>query len=450
MKTIIAFVVLTMLTSFAWAQQQNPFEQHEQMPLDGSVLNWTKINNTTGLNIRELNWPVPDTVWATTGKHAMRSTDAGLTWSLLPESPGGRVCFATGKRGNCIGGNPAYLTLDGGENWIPYSTDSLFTVSYACRIGKTDTLIAGIQSEYVFRSTDDGKTWAAKKWNKKGGGFYPQGDMTAVTFAPDNKTGYIFGDVTRGPDYLDSMGALCLKTTDGGNSWKQIYSGIKTDILCAFALSPSILIAGGDFHDALGRKDVLYRSENGGLTWKVIPVNLTYPYLYAIDFHGSIGVIVGEEGNAMDSAIILQSNDSGKTWMNIPNQFNAGLFSVKFSPLTETPTAIATGAYNLEIRTNGFSSVPPGNPSQNNLSVQVFPNPASQTITFGYTLPSPQAVSLLIYNATGQLLLSPLQNVQQFGFQSVPVQTAVLANGTYYYMLSSPLYQATGNFTIIR
>ena len=432
MKTIVAFFFAAFFASASFAQtQQNP-----PIPLNNSVFNWVKIDNATNSSFEALNWPVQDTIWATTGNQAVRSTDAGLTWEILSGSPGGRLCFATGTRGNCIGGNPSYLTLDGGQNWIPFSADSLTNVAYACRVGQTDTLIAGdTRSPYIFRSTNGGKKWSSFTWQKIN---YPIVGMSTITFAPDNKTGYIFGDMIPGVPNFDSIAALCIKTTDAGNTWKEIYTGIKSNIYSSFALSPSIVLVGGDQGD-------IYRTEDGGNTWKRIQTNTTQNFrIESIDFAGAIGLFVGAQGSG---AIILQSNDSGRTWINVPNDFKS-LYSIKFSPFQEIPIAVATGSSGIIVRTNGFSSV------HQNLSfpleVQVVPEPFTTKTILSYSIPKAASVDVKLYDILGKEVYHiSSDGIQNAGAHSIEISGEHLPGGVYYFILTAGSFNGMGKVTKI-
>lgn len=81
--------------------------------------------------------------------------------------------------------------------------------------------------------------------------------------------------------------------------------------------------------------------------------------------------------------------------------------------------------------------------------VQVFPNPSSDQAQISYTLKKPSHVTLTIYDVRGQVVATPLHAVYQGGPETVPLNTASLAAGSYLYRLQSETYNTQGTFDVI-
>ncbi len=84
----------------------------------------------------------------------------------------------------------------------------------------------------------------------------------------------------------------------------------------------------------------------------------------------------------------------------------------------------------------------------------VFPNPASETITFSYSLPkAAERVTIKVYDLAGRLVAVPLDEVQSVGhhtFEWNVEDQAGLANGLYLYKLQAGVHVQTKRLVISR
>ncbi|HPA25151.1 MAG TPA: T9SS type A sorting domain-containing protein [bacterium] len=85
----------------------------------------------------------------------------------------------------------------------------------------------------------------------------------------------------------------------------------------------------------------------------------------------------------------------------------------------------------FEVR--NFSSVPPPAISPVNLSlVQNYPNPFNPTTTIQYKLEKSGHTNLTIYNSTGQLVATPVNEFQESGEHQITWNAVNLPSGIYY------------------
>ncbi|MFI5144973.1 MAG: WD40/YVTN/BNR-like repeat-containing protein, partial [Ignavibacteria bacterium] len=150
----------------------------------------------------------------------VKTTDAGETWILFPQNRGcvysfffinQSTGFGVGRHNNII------KTTDTGNNWTSMSSygDTNFTSIYF-----TNESVGFISCEQgsIFRTTNGGFTWSSQ-YNSSNYALW------SITFINAN-TGFAAGQI----NYYDS--ALILKTTNSGQNWNIIVSGVGNNINC--------------------------------------------------------------------------------------------------------------------------------------------------------------------------------------------------------------------------
>jgi hypothetical protein len=80
--------------------------------------------------------------------------------------------------------------------------------------------------------------------------------------------------------------------------------------------------------------------------------------------------------------------------------------------------------------------------------VQTFPNPSTGLITIQYQLPTAQLVSLNFYSVQGTTIGTIDSGIQNSGMHQVVFDGSALANGAYYFRLTTPQDFYAGSFTI--
>jgi len=264
----------------------------------------------------------------------------GLHWRNIGPARAGRCLAVTGVYNNnmeyyagAVGGG-LWKTTDGGIEWHCVS-DSTFGSSSvgAVEVARTNANIVYVGmgevemrgnisfGDGVYKSMDAGRTW-------KHIGLKESYAIGSIAIHPNNENivyvaalGHIWGPNKERGLY---------KTTDGGANWKQIFkpandtSGcvdVKIDpvnpdiIYCSMwkaFRTPYSLSSGG------GTGNGLYKSTDGGLTWKCLSVNPGMPK----GPMGKIIVTISTVNNQnlwavvenKDHAGIYVSHDGGETW----------------------------------------------------------------------------------------------------------------------------------------
>jgi photosystem II stability/assembly factor-like uncharacterized protein len=166
--------------------------------------------------------------------------------------------------------------------------------SLAIDASNTNVIYVGTESGSVFKTTNEGTTWACVTE-----GLSLDGPME-LEIQPNNTNVVYLGEKTG-----------IRKTTDGGATWTQVYTEPSSDI-CSIIISPSdpnIVLACGD----LG----YYRSINGGLNWTKIFSGECYDLRFKAD--DPMVVMLLQVDAVTNDVKLLRSTNSGSSFSTISN-----------------------------------------------------------------------------------------------------------------------------------
>jgi tetratricopeptide (TPR) repeat protein/photosystem II stability/assembly factor-like uncharacterized protein len=278
---------------------------------------WKQVlvqNTITSLTIDPAN---PSTLYAATQDGILKSIDSGTAWETvaivrhnLPESPrvlavipGNNQIVYAGTEGG------VYRSSDGGLTWEARNKAMGATTIYSLVIGSDDgqLLYAAGKGAAVWKSIDSGSS----PWESLFSDYFGEG-IYALALHPDNNQ-CIYAGTNRS----------ILMSTDGGRDWllrdgglKQPQIELKISALAIDPRNPNIIYAGTGFksnYDGHG----IYKSTNGGLSWKSInnglPVDAMYLGGYyvqaiAIDPYDSQTIYAGGFSG------LYKSIDGGASW----------------------------------------------------------------------------------------------------------------------------------------
>lgn len=148
----------------------------------------------------------------------------------------------------------------------------------------------------LYRSDDTGLTWTTPYTFS----FLP----TALAVHPADADTLYAGDDN-----------ICLRSPDGGLTWTQIYTLGK--YIAIDPLTPTTIYAGGPlpdpWHDPYPDVYAVGRSDDGGLIWTTVPVDMGYFNVLAV--HPLTPTVLYLGGAAADySPLVYRSGDGGSTW----------------------------------------------------------------------------------------------------------------------------------------
>ncbi|MDI9358106.1 MAG: YCF48-related protein [Phycisphaerales bacterium] len=297
----------------------------------------------------------------------LNSSDSGNTWQLLPNplSPNAiltGIGFSNNVNGAITSQGNILSTFNSGSTWMKSTNlpDSFSDMSMAditfidplkgFTAGVYDSGKLPISVPVILKTIDGGNSWTRAS--------IPyltspqQGEFISVSFA-NNMVGVVMGNFYQG------MGGQSyiyeLKTTDGGNTWKQVSTtatGILNKVLFINNSTAFALLGGGviikttdtantwvsqtianftingiafmnqDSGVVVGYDGEILRTTDKGNTWRAPnSPKTTFSNLRAVSaYPNGIFIAVGEDNRAGNvGATILKSNDAGYTWKNISN-----------------------------------------------------------------------------------------------------------------------------------
>jgi photosystem II stability/assembly factor-like uncharacterized protein len=225
------------------------------------------------------------------GQIIQRSSDGGKTW----ETPGGGMTISGGMPG---GESNKFVYDTSSETGKPLTTHQWYDGTQhpwefkrvwhlEPSLTDPDTVYAGVEDAALFRSTDGAKSWhevsglrghgTGPKWQPGAGGM---GLHTIVLDHADPQRMFVA---------ISAAGVF--RTEDGGKTWKPINRGLKSPYLPDQTAEVGHCVHRIAMHPA--RRDVLYmqkhwdvmRTDNGGDSWQEVSGNLPTDFGFVIDVH---------------------------------------------------------------------------------------------------------------------------------------------------------------------
>ena len=307
-----------------------------------------------------------------------RSTDGGTTW---PASPAGDI----------------RLTTNTAESWNPSVAVSGETV----HVVWSDNRISSANYEiYYKRSIDNGTSWGAdtRLTNATGASHFP-------TVAVEGSNVHV---VWQDPGSGSNNDIHYMKSSDNGTTWS-IDTNL-TNVSTTTKYLPGVAAKGGKVHVVW--RDL--RDGNSEMYYKRY-IGSVYYTITATAFGGGTiipsGVIIINLGG--DTTFIITPNSGHHLDSLIVDGVNHGVDSTSYR-FTNVTTNHLIYAY--------FSTVP-GCQDQNDRSIiklsSIHPNPFRSRSVICYTLTSQEKVLLLIYDVSGKLVRTLINQNQTSGIYSV-------------------------------
>ena len=273
------------------------------------------------------------------GGGVWKSSNAGRTWNPIFDQEGvgsiGAIGVApsnpdviyvgTGEadmRDSIQYGDGMYKSTDAGKTWTHIGLEATRQIGRVIVDPRDPNLVfvAALGHAYapnpdrgVFRSTDGGATWQKVLF---------KGDTVGaidITFDPSNsKTIYAGLWAVRRPPWFiyapaNEPGGGIFKSTDGGDHWTQLTSGLPTDGIGRIGLSISAANPQRVYAVIDAKQGGLYRSDDAGGTWTLMSGDQRiwgrgwYFETVTADPKNADAVYIPNTG-------IYKSTDGGKTW----------------------------------------------------------------------------------------------------------------------------------------
>lgn len=283
------------------------------------------------------------TIYAATKQGPYKSTDSGITWTLLtvtsndaslpgepntlvmavdPQTPS--TVYAFGRFDSPSGQPLAFLkSTDSGATW---SVVSKPTFSYTFSTGallaidpvKTNVLYTINASNGLEVTTDGGITWTAPTIAKPAGssssGTPNQPALAGVAVDP-NHSGVVYV-IGGNPAFHPGKGYL-LKSTDFGNTWTLIAPAAGFGSRVFINPKNSLEMYGTSLSnigcpDTNGEVCGMYKSTDGGQSWTEL--NIPEAVVQNIGFDITPGLLYAAAYDGLEDANVYRSADGGITW----------------------------------------------------------------------------------------------------------------------------------------
>jgi photosystem II stability/assembly factor-like uncharacterized protein len=403
-----------------WSLQSSVTSQH---------LNSISVNKFTGDTI--------ETIWCAGNAGTMIiSVNGGSTWELLtPITTNDLNSVSVLDEFNIVAARKAgtlLKTYDGGANWTSMTSGTSEEIKSMHFINSSTGYICG--SGGMIRKTSDG-----------GSSWLPQ--TSPVTSSLNS---LMFEDVDTENGYAVGDNGVILTTTDFGTTWLKETSGASSTLNAVFAksnhLSPegSIVVAAGTL---------------GKIVRKIVPVALPVELtsFSAIVTGNNVALHWETYGETNNYGFEIQRNRDDN-W-NICGFVPGRVFSNVYVQYAYSDKFLMPGKYNYRLKqfdANGnfryYSleeeitiSTPTGFVLEQN-----YPNPFNPATRINFSLPVRERVSLKIYDLTGRIVKSLIDEVVSEGEHSVEFTANDFASGVYIYVISAGSFKASKKMTLIK
>ena len=379
------------------------------------------VNETTG-------WVV------NSNGYIFRTTDGGTTWTqqFHGSSYFRSVGFANeniGWAGTLDPQNILYSTKNGGAEWTPVTNLSFPHPQRICGIFVVNENVMYGSGAYdgppiVIKTTDGGLTWQSFDLSSYAG-------TLIDCYFKDADNGFVAGGTAPTSSFPETIKAVILKTTDGGNTWQKKYEGGDEGEWC-WKISFLNSNFGYASIENFNKANIL-KTTDGGETWTNLSVADNH------DIQG-IGFISDKIGWVGGYGVTSSTTDGGLTWtgggfgkwvnryriINDSTVYASGKTIYKYSRTTST--GIKTTTEKID---DTYKMLLPN-----------YPNPFNNSTVINYRLPEAGSVRLIIYDGLGKTIRVLLNEFESSGEHTVSWDGKddsgdVVASGVYLYRLDA-------------
>lgn len=353
---------------------------------------WSRIDSITHGNINTIHFTNADTGFVYTQPGVMwRTANGGQSWDSIALNFTGYIhdiAFASPDVGYAVGGAwfphgvhypyAIYKTKDGGLSWDSIHVGGSGGVFNYVATLSTNEFFA-TSTEGMIHSADGGQTYDTVSVNNTPWGTE---QYTRIRFLNATE-GYVLGRSNLFTGHLFRL----YKTTNGGQSWQSIHADTTLNFSLDFVITPQGqgVIVGND--------NFVLRTINGGSDWDTVTLprnSIMFRQVEQID-----GYWYARGSDAADTShCIYSSSDGGITWQKqFSRKANTGGF-------IDMSIAGPNVGYCTDWRNVYKNSKLISLPEMPSADFQLYPNPASNTVSLELVNSSPVKVS--IHNSFGQ------------------------------------------------
>ncbi|MDO9257562.1 MAG: hypothetical protein Q7U54_18740 [Bacteroidales bacterium] len=333
------------------------------------------------------------------------STDNGLTWQA---SNNGLTnmnlgTLSVGKSGNiyACGTNAVFVSTDQGLNWTSLK-NNLPDATFMHLIETVGKLFVSSNSG-LFRSSDNGQAW------EKVTGL-PSPSVRGIA----EKDGFLFAGLSgAGP----GTGHGIYRSADLGNTWEENNNGITTDVTDFEILNNRLYAI---------EVTVLAYSTNLGDNWNNIMSGLSSS-LYVLDLCSSGDYIFATQ---ILSGVFIQHKDS-TTWRAVPQGLTSNMIQcIAANNEYCFAGSAANGVFRRPLSEMVLTGINENSSfGDNNLMLNLFPNPAVGIITINYNIKRDSHVSLDLVDKNGRIIKVLVNDQKPAGSYVLKFDSFVIPKG---------------------
>jgi len=358
----------------------------------------------------------------------LHTTDGGDNWQTMQVGASADnfrdLDFVNENTGWVSGENSAmYKTTNGGLNWSALNVPTSSIIRSICFLNESLGWAVTLEDYKILKTTDGGETWT-QQFSGLSGNLH----HVDVCFTDENN-GFIIGFIlgSQSQDYI-------LKTTDGGQTWNTNFNYQDYNLSSLYFVNNELGWVGG-------MNGFLIKTTDAGDTWQIQNSETGNLISDLFFFNESNGWFTGFEGT------LYNTNDGGTSWLHNNVLIQDDLRSVYFVNQTNGWAVGSNGIilHYHEAVTNTETNV---NQKPENFALyQNYPNPFNPSTHIKYQIAETGTVILKIFDVLGNEVAT-LVNENKFpGIYDVEFSGSSLSSGIYFYKLQVYAPGRAGSFT---
>jgi len=361
----------------------------------------------------------------------LKTTDAGNSWTEQSKGLTTNNIFdlhffnldtgviATNNSSNVI----FFKTTNSGVSWFEIGQINDIAILYDVCLYNEQTFwvsVYSIQENFIMKTTNSGEKWYIKKCLRDTVVHKIQFINENIAFAVGEK-------------------GVFLKTTDGGDNWNITQIDSNDIYHTLYFINENTGWIGGN-------KGRLLKTTDGGVSW--ISQNESANYMISdIQFlDDNNGWAISFDWSAVYSNIILKTIDGGNTWEKYFSPSNKWVFDLCFVD-DKNGWIVGQDGILLNYSCTETAVEEPLPISETN-DFQIFPNPATNEITF--SIPDEQNInSISIFNSL-KMEVKRIEKTEIIGNSKITISTTDLPSGLYHCSFVNQGRRVTKSFLVLK
>ena len=245
--------------------------------------------------------------------------------------------------------------------------------------------------------------------------------------------------------YNKKYDRFIIKTTDQGITWEHFsYFPVFTSKI--YFIDNKIGFTNGSLKVNTGVwKDIIFKTSNGGESWKVKLDTLAEPYQGVKEFRfcdEMNGIAFGYYNN------LWRTSDCGETW-ELDTSF---LHHQNYAKIKDIAYPSRNVVFACSDNRSIFKYTENSNGIFEEITVSkseemwISPNPVVDDYNIGFFLDNPSEVEMYVYNTTGELRQKIIAGYMLQGMNSVTIPSAKLSVGVYFVIIKTKYNKLKGKF----